>query len=63
VHEEHFRQVYAVTFEPLPAYALRRVEQPADAADIVAARSSRIGGAKRCTCLYRSLVTLGDHET
>jgi RNA polymerase sigma factor (sigma-70 family) len=35
-HEEHFRRVYAATFEPLLAYALRRVEQPADAADIVA---------------------------
>ena len=35
-HEQHFRQVYAATFEPLLAYALRRVEQPADAADVVA---------------------------
>jgi len=35
-HEEHFRRVYAATFEPLLAYALRRVEQPADAADVVA---------------------------
>ncbi|MFF5288478.1 RNA polymerase sigma factor [Paractinoplanes globisporus] len=35
-HDEHFRRVYAATFEPLLAYALRRVEQPADAADVVA---------------------------
>jgi RNA polymerase sigma-70 factor, ECF subfamily len=35
-HEEHFRRVYAATFGPLLAYAIRRVEQPADAADIVA---------------------------
>ncbi|MFF0153891.1 RNA polymerase sigma factor [Micromonospora sp. NPDC005203] len=35
-HEEHFRRVYAVNFEPLLAYAMRRVEQPEDAADIVA---------------------------
>lgn len=35
-HEEHFRTVYAATFAPLLAYARRRVEQPADAADVVA---------------------------
>ncbi|MGC4869934.1 RNA polymerase sigma factor [Micromonospora sp. DT53] len=35
-HEERFRRVYAVNFEPLLAYAMRRVEQPEDAADIVA---------------------------
>ena len=35
-HDEHFRRVYAATFEPLLAYAVRRVEQPADAADVVA---------------------------
>ena len=34
--EELFRRVYERTFEPLLAYALRRVEQPADAADVVA---------------------------
>jgi RNA polymerase sigma-70 factor (ECF subfamily) len=34
--EQRFRQVYAGNFQPLLAYALRRVEQPADAADIVA---------------------------
>lgn len=35
-HEEHFRRVYAADFAPLLAYAVRRVEQPEDAADIVA---------------------------
>lgn len=35
-HEDHFRRVYTATFGSLLAYALRRVEQPADAADIVA---------------------------
>jgi RNA polymerase sigma-70 factor (ECF subfamily) len=34
--EQRFRQIYAGNFQPLLAYALRRVEQPADAADIVA---------------------------
>ena len=34
--EERFRGVYAGNFEPLLAYARRRVEQPADAADVVA---------------------------
>ncbi|GIF13732.1 RNA polymerase sigma factor [Actinoplanes teichomyceticus] len=34
--DDQFRQVYAATFEPLLGYALRRVEQPADAADVVA---------------------------
>lgn len=34
--EERFRRVYAVNFEPLLAYAMRRVEQPEDAADVVA---------------------------
>jgi RNA polymerase sigma-70 factor (ECF subfamily) len=35
-HEDRFRRVYAANFEPLLAYAMRRVEQPADAADVVA---------------------------
>ncbi|SCE73683.1 RNA polymerase, sigma subunit, ECF family [Micromonospora coriariae] len=35
-HEDLFRRVYAANFEPLLAYALRRVEQPEDAADVVA---------------------------
>lgn len=35
-HEDRFRRVYAGNFEPLLAYALRRVEQPDDAADVVA---------------------------
>jgi RNA polymerase sigma factor (sigma-70 family) len=35
-YEDRFRQVYASNFEALLAYALRRVEQPADAADVVA---------------------------
>jgi RNA polymerase sigma factor (sigma-70 family) len=35
-HEERFRRVYEGAFESLLAYALRRVEQPADAADVVA---------------------------
>lgn len=35
-HEERFRRVYAGNFQPLLAYALRRVEQPEDAADVVA---------------------------
>jgi RNA polymerase sigma-70 factor (ECF subfamily) len=34
--EDTFRQVYAAGFDPLLAYALRRVEQPEDAADVVA---------------------------
>ena len=34
--EEQFRRVYEGTFEPLLAYALRRVDQPADAADVIA---------------------------
>jgi RNA polymerase sigma factor (sigma-70 family) len=34
--EERFRRVYIDNFEPLLAYALRRVEQPADASDVVA---------------------------
>ncbi|GAA0564886.1 RNA polymerase sigma factor [Paractinoplanes ferrugineus] len=34
--EDRFRQIYAGNFEPLLAYATRRVEQPADAADVVA---------------------------
>ncbi|MBU2670776.1 RNA polymerase sigma factor [Actinoplanes bogorensis] len=34
--EDRFRQVYEGSFERLLAYALRRVEQPADAADVVA---------------------------
>jgi RNA polymerase sigma-70 factor (ECF subfamily) len=35
-HEDRFRRVYAGDFESLLAYALRRVAQPADAADVVA---------------------------
>jgi RNA polymerase sigma factor (sigma-70 family) len=35
-YEERFRRVYEGAFESLLAYALRRVEQPADAADVVA---------------------------
>ncbi|SCG41008.1 RNA polymerase sigma factor [Micromonospora humi] len=35
-HEDRFRRVYAVNFEPLLAYAMRRVGQPDDAADVVA---------------------------
>lgn len=35
-HEERFRLIYAGNFEPVLAYALRRVDQPADAADVVA---------------------------
>ena len=34
--EDRFRRLYAGNFESLLAYALRRVEQPADAADVVA---------------------------
>ena len=34
--DDDFRHLYAGTFESLLAYALRRVEQPADAADVVA---------------------------
>jgi RNA polymerase sigma factor (sigma-70 family) len=35
-NEDRFRLIYAGNFEPLLAYALRRVDQPADAADVVA---------------------------
>ncbi|MEH1029046.1 RNA polymerase sigma factor [Micromonospora profundi] len=35
-HEDRFRRVYAANFAPLLAYAVRRVEQPEDAADVVA---------------------------
>ncbi|SBT45894.1 RNA polymerase sigma-70 factor, ECF subfamily [Micromonospora narathiwatensis] len=35
-HEDRFRRVYASNFQPLLAYALRRCEQPEDAADVVA---------------------------
>jgi RNA polymerase sigma-70 factor (ECF subfamily) len=35
-HEDRFRRVYAVNFEALLAYAVRRVGQPEDAADVVA---------------------------
>lgn len=34
--EQRFRLIYAENFEALLAYALRRVAQPADAADVVA---------------------------
>ncbi|MEU6074924.1 RNA polymerase sigma factor [Micromonospora sp. NPDC047074] len=35
-HEDRFRRFYAGNFDSLLAYALRRVEHPEDAADIVA---------------------------
>jgi RNA polymerase sigma-70 factor, ECF subfamily len=35
-HMDRYRSVYASEFESLLAYALRRVEQPEDAADVVA---------------------------
>jgi RNA polymerase sigma factor (sigma-70 family) len=35
-HEDRFRRVYAGNFAALLAYAMRRVEQHADAADVVA---------------------------
>jgi RNA polymerase sigma-70 factor (ECF subfamily) len=35
-HEDRFRRVYTINFEPLLAYAIRRVGQPEDAADVVA---------------------------
>ncbi|GAA2569175.1 sigma-70 family RNA polymerase sigma factor [Winogradskya consettensis] len=35
-YEDRFRRVYAANFESLLAYALRRVEQSEDAADVVA---------------------------
>ena len=35
-HEDRFRRIYAANFEALLAYSLRRVEQPEDAADVVA---------------------------
>jgi RNA polymerase sigma-70 factor (ECF subfamily) len=35
-HEDRFRRVYAANFAPLLAYAMRRVEQHEDAADVVA---------------------------
>ncbi|XVU26707.1 RNA polymerase sigma factor [Actinoplanes sp. CA-054009] len=35
-HEERFRRAYRANFDALLAYALRRVEQPSDAADVVA---------------------------
>ncbi|MFC7532652.1 RNA polymerase sigma factor [Actinoplanes sp. GCM10030250] len=34
--EDHFRRVYAGNVEAILAYAVRRVEQPEDAADVVA---------------------------
>ena len=34
--EERFRRLYSANFESLLAYALRRVDQPDDAADVVA---------------------------
>ncbi len=34
--QDRFRRIYAANFEALLAYAVRRVEQPADAADVVA---------------------------
>ncbi|SHN46683.1 RNA polymerase sigma factor [Cryptosporangium aurantiacum] len=35
-HEDRFRRIYTANFESLLAYAIRRSEQPEDAADIVA---------------------------
>lgn len=35
-HEERFRTLYATHFDALLRYALRRVDQPPDAADVVA---------------------------
>ncbi|AGZ43051.1 RNA polymerase sigma factor [Actinoplanes friuliensis] len=35
-HEDRFRRMYAANFAPLLAYAVRRVEQHEDAADVVA---------------------------
>lgn len=35
-HETRFRRVYADNFEPLLAYAVRRVDESEDAADVVA---------------------------
>jgi DNA-directed RNA polymerase specialized sigma24 family protein len=35
-HEDRFRRIYTANFESLLAYAMRRVEQPEDAADVVA---------------------------
>lgn len=35
-YEDRFRRVYLEHFEPLLAYALRRVAHPEDAADVVA---------------------------
>lgn len=34
--EERFRRIYTDNFDPVLAYALRRVDTPADAADVVA---------------------------
>lgn len=34
--EDRFRRIYAANFDSLLAYAIRRVEQPEDAADVVA---------------------------
>jgi RNA polymerase sigma-70 factor (ECF subfamily) len=34
--EDRFRRIYAAYFDPLLAYAIRRVAQPEDAADVVA---------------------------
>ncbi|GAA2849006.1 DNA-directed RNA polymerase sigma-70 factor [Actinoplanes cyaneus] len=58
--DDGFRQMYAANFPPLLGYALRRVEQPADAADIVAEtfliawrrRDEMPGGAETRLWLY-----------
>lgn len=36
ISEDRFRRIYAANFDPLLAYAIRRVEAPEDAADVVA---------------------------
>ena len=58
--DDEFRQMYAATFASLLGYATRRVEQPADAADIVAEtfliawrrRHEMPGGAETRLWLY-----------
>ncbi|WP_436531097.1 RNA polymerase sigma factor [Actinoplanes sp. HUAS TT8] len=58
--DDQFRQMYAANFQPLLGYALRRVEQPADAADVVAEtfliawrrRAEVPGGAETRLWLY-----------
>ncbi|WIM99543.1 RNA polymerase sigma factor [Actinoplanes oblitus] len=58
--DEQFRQTYAANFSALLGYAVRRVEQPADAADVVAEtfliawrrRDDMPGGAETRLWLY-----------